>query len=67
MIVLTTDHRIFVIGGNANSQLGLGNERGIVADWKQVCVCPGNRNVISVAAGGNASFAVVEVSRAGLG
>lgn len=82
VIVLTTDHRVFVIGGNANSQYGLGNKREerkeFAAEWKEIDMASiwcygtsrnaasGHGSVVSgVAAGGHASFIVLQIS--GLG
>lgn len=58
MIVLTTEHRVFVIGAGGNGQLGMTAER--LEDWTEI-VLPLNEehSVVAVHAGYKNSFVLV--------
>ena len=60
MMVLTTEHRLFVIGSNANGQLGLGEVES-VEHWKEVQLpLREGARIVSVNTGYKNSFVVVE-------
>jgi alpha-tubulin suppressor-like RCC1 family protein len=60
VIVLTTEHKIFVIGANESGQLGL-NDRHDHPDWTEVSLpLKEKQHVTKVFAGHNNSFLIVE-------
>ena len=63
VIVLTTNHKIFVIGANRNGQLGLNDQRDH-ADWTEVTLpLSAQQQVTSVYAGYNNSLLLVEYAK----
>jgi Regulator of chromosome condensation (RCC1) repeat len=60
MIVLTTEHRLFGIGTNANGQLGVGEVES-VEDWSEIKLpLRDGGKIVSVHSGHKNSFVVVE-------
>ena len=60
VIVLTTEHKIFVIGANESGQLGR-NDRRDYPDWTEVSLpLKGTQHVTKVFAGHNNSLLLVE-------
>ncbi|RGP76086.1 e3 ubiquitin- ligase herc6 [Fusarium longipes] len=58
-IALTTDGCIYVIGGNTNGQIGLGNSVKESASWSKIdFILPPGEEVVAVEAGLRASFIV---------
>lgn len=61
IIVLTIDHKVFVVGSSGNGQLGLGSGTKKSFDWREVLLPFINgQRVVSVHAGYRNSFLIIE-------
>ncbi|KAI0407084.1 regulator of chromosome condensation 1/beta-lactamase-inhibitor protein II [Xylaria palmicola] len=62
-IVLTTSGDVYVIGENANGQLGLGVPSKRITQWKRVALSAAGKAVVGVKAGHRSSFIVTKDMR----
>jgi len=58
MIVLTTEHEIYVVGQGGNGQLGLDVEE--LKDWKKISPLTTGKRIVGVHAGYKNTFLLVE-------
>jgi alpha-tubulin suppressor-like RCC1 family protein len=59
VIVLTTEHKLYVVGANGNGQLGL--DMGDLVEWREVSLpLSEKQQMVSVQAGYKNSFVLIE-------
>jgi alpha-tubulin suppressor-like RCC1 family protein len=58
ILVLTTEHKLYVVGANRNGQLGLDLDQ--LSEWKEVALPLDGKEIVSVHAGYKNSFLLLE-------